>query len=660
MPRDIPVGNGNLLLTFDLHYRIRDVYYPWIGQENHGGGHEFRFGIWADGRFSWMGPDWDIDLRYRDDTLVTQVSLVNVALGLELRCQDAVDVNLNVYVRLVEVIDLEDRARDVRLFFGHDFRLYGNEVGDTAYFDPRSHCIVHYKANRYFLVGCCGPDGTVTDAFSCGARATPGKDPSWKDAEDGELIGSPIAWGFAESTVGVHLHLLPGGRAVASYWLAAGTHYEEVAQLNRIVAEKTPAGLIARTADYWRAWVAKESRAFTDLPDIVTDVFNRSLLILRSQIDNRGAIVAANDSDIIRFHGDTYSYMWGRDGAFVAAALEQAGYSALCRTFFEFCNKVLSEEGYLFQHYNPDGSLASNWHPWLLHGKQVLPIQEDSTALILWALWIHYECARDVEFIRPLYEPLILKAADFLVAHRDPETLLPLPSYDLWEERHGVHTYTVASVVAGLRGAARFARLFHDAARAETYETAAGQMVVGIETHLYHPALRRYARSGYRTEAGYLLDEVIDVSLLGLATLEALPLKDPRIVETVEAVSRELSVETVVGGVARYRGDRYQWAEDVPADVPGNPWFIATLWLGEYLIARAESVAELHDALPHLEWCARNALPSGVLAEQVHPVTGAPLSVSPLTWSHSAFVRVVLQYVEKRVALGENGSGEAS
>jgi glucoamylase len=131
-------------------------------------------------------------------------------------------------------------------------------------------------------------------------------------------------------------------------------------------------------------------------------------------------------------------------------------------------------------------------------------------------------------------------------------------------------------------------------------------------------------------------------------------------VETVEAVRRELSVETVVGGVARYRGDRYQWAEDVPADVPGNPWFIATLWLGEYLIARAETVAELHDALPHLEWCARNALPSGVLAEQVHPVTGAPLSVSPLTWSHSAFVRVVLQYVEKRVALGEKSSGEAS
>ncbi|MGH7577887.1 MAG: glycoside hydrolase family 15 protein [Longimicrobiales bacterium] len=651
MPKDIPVGNGNLLLNFDLHYRIRDVYFPRIGQENHAGGHEFRFGVWADGRFSWMGPEWEIDLRYADDTLVTDVRLANGALRVELRCRDAVDVNSNVYVRLVEVRDLEGRERDVRLFFSHDFRLYGNEIGDTAYFDPRTQAIIHYKINRYFLVGCRGPQG-LADAFSCGARAAPGRQPSWKDAEDGEVNRSPIAWGFAESTIGVRLHVPPGGTEVASYWLAAGTRYEEVAHLNELAAEKTPHGLVERTADYWKAWVGKDSRSFGDLPKAVTDIFNRSLLVLRTQIDNRGAIIAANDSDIVRFGGDTYSYVWGRDGAFVAVALEKAGYSALCRGFFEFCRHALSEDGYLFQHYNPDGSLASNWHPWLLDGKQVLPIQEDSTALILWALWIHYEGTRDVEFIRPLYEPLILKTADFLVSHRDRETLLPLPSFDLWEERYGVHAYTVAAVIAGLRGAAKFGRLFNDAARARTYETAADQMALGIANHLYHPGLGRYARSGHRTETGYELDEVIDVSLLGLATLGALPLRDVRIANTVEAVRRELSLATSVGGLARYRDDSYQREADVPKDVPGNPWFIATLWLAEVLIARSDTVMELHEALPHLEWCVRNALPSGVLAEQVHPVSGCPLSVSPLTWSHSAFVRVALQYGEKREALG--------
>ena len=81
--------------------------------------------------------------------------------------------------------------------------------------------------------------------------------------------------------------------------------------------------------------------------------------------------------------------------------------------------------------------------------------------------------------------------------------------------------------------------------------------------------------------------------------------------------------------------------------IPGNPWFIATLWLGEYYILRAENLQELHEAIPYLEWCGINALPSGVLAEQVHPLSGAPLSVSPLTWSHSAFVWAVLQYTEK-------------
>ena len=42
------------------------------------------------------------------------------------------------------------------------------------------------------------------------------------------------------------------------------------------------------------------------------------------------------------------------------------------------------------------------------------------------------------------------------------------------------------------------------------------------------------------------------------------------------------------------------------------------------------------------------SLPSGVLAEQVHPYPGEPLSVSPLTWSHATFVAAVLELLERR------------
>lgn len=652
MPRDIPVSNGNLLVNFDVQYRIRDIYFPWIGQENHTRGQEFRFGIWVDGCFSWMGPEWEKDLRYHDDSLVTNVLLKNETLGLELRCQDAVDFQMNVYVRQIDVTDLTGKTRDVRLFFSHDFHLYGHEIGDTAYFDPRTEAIIHYKLNRYFLAGCCTAKSRIADDFSCGVKDAPGERSSWRDAEDGELIRSPIAWGYAESTVGARLLLPAGGKLTAFHWLAAGTNYGEVADLNQRVVDRTPEALIRRTSSYWRAWVGEQWRSFGDLPSSVTDVFNRSLLVLRSQIDNRGAIVAANDSDLVRFAGDTYSYVWGRDGAFVAAALAKAGYAELCRQFFSFCSRALSEGGYLFQHYNPDGSLASNWHAWVLDGKEVLPIQEDSTALLIWALWIYYECSKDIEFIRPLYEDFILKCADFLVAYRDEETLLPTPSYDLWEERYGVHAYTVAAVISGLRGAANFAQLFEDPSRAQAYNSVADHMAEGVVKHLYHAGLERYARSVYRTEDGYDLDEVIDVSLLGLVTFGVLPPTDPRVVQTVEAIRRDLLSETPIGGVARYRGDQYQREEDVPPDVPGNPWFISTLWLGEYQIVRAENLQQLREAIPYLEWCAKNALPSGVLAEQIHPLNGRPLSVSPLTWSHSAFVWTILLYVEKFHALG--------
>jgi GH15 family glucan-1,4-alpha-glucosidase len=100
--------------------------------------------------------------------------------------------------------------------------------------------------------------------------------------------------------------------------------------------------------------------------------------------------------------------------------------------------------------------------------------------------------------------------------------------------------------------------------------------------------------------------------------------------------------------VARYENDHYQQQSD---QVPGNPWFICTLWLAEWLIAKACTEDDVAEALPLLEWVAQRALPSGVLAEQVHPFTGAPLSVSPLTWSHATFVATVVEYLDKKAEL---------
>jgi GH15 family glucan-1,4-alpha-glucosidase len=397
MPRDIPVGNGNFLLNFDSDYQIRDVYFPLVGQEDHSKETPFRFGVCADGHCSWMGSHWEKDLRYQDDCLTTHVYLKNNDMSLELNCADVVDIHSDAYIRRIKVTNLKPDKRQVRLFFSHDFHLYGHDIGDTAYFDPRTASIIHYKASRYFLVNCSTSGKSGVEHYACVDREKPQEQGAWRGAEGGELSGNPISWGSASSIVGISLDLPAGGEATAFYWIGAATTYDEVAQINREVIEKTPDELIRRTSGYWAAWAHNDPRYFGDLPIAITDIFHRSLLILRTQIDNRGGIIAANDSDIVRFGKDTYSYVWGRDGAFVAAALAKAGYPVVCRKFFDFCSRVLSEEGYLYQHYYPDGSLASNWHPWLVDENPVIPIQEDSTALVLWALWINHSITSSFE-----------------------------------------------------------------------------------------------------------------------------------------------------------------------------------------------------------------------------------------------------------------------
>ena len=93
----------------------------------------------------------------------------------------------------------------------------------------------------------------------------------------------------------------------------------------------------------------------------------------------------------------------------------------------------------------------------------------------------------------------------------------------------------------------------------------------------------------------------------------------------------KLWVETSVGGIARYTNDFYHRVGNDTEHVPGNPWFICTMWLAEYDIMRANNLTELNKALPILEWVVDRALASGALAEQIDPYTNEPLSVSPLT-----------------------------
>src|SRR3954471_635252 len=110
MPRDIPVGNGRLLVTFDRQYQIRDIFFPHVGQENHAGAGPCRFGVFTDipgrhrSRLYWTSHEGaTVRQRCWRAALTTSVSLDPRELRLAMYCNDVDDFHRPILVRKIKV-----------------------------------------------------------------------------------------------------------------------------------------------------------------------------------------------------------------------------------------------------------------------------------------------------------------------------------------------------------------------------------------------------------------------------------------------------------------------------------------------------------------------------------------------------------------------------
>jgi GH15 family glucan-1,4-alpha-glucosidase len=332
------------------------------------------------------------------------------------------------------------------------------------------------------------------------------------------------------------------------------------------------------------------------------------------------------------FNKDTYSYVWGRDAALVCHAMDRAGKHNLTRTAYAFLEACTEPEGYFLHKHHPDGSLGSSWQAWVRDGKPYLPVQEDSTALVLMALRRYHAIAGD-DFVTQ-HRSWIESMTDFLITFTREDIALPEDCWDLWEERQGIHTWTVASTIAGLRAGAFFARLYDDEARASACETLAEQFTQSMKDYLGNKEYTRFAR---RLTPTLEQDLTIDAADFAPFLFGVLPADDEIVAGTAAAIEEHL--RTPIGGIARYQKDYFHRKTE---DAPGNAWIISTLWLARYKLALGDRAAA--DKL--IAWVTTTATVAGMLPEQVHPINGEPYSVCPLTWSHAEFIETMHEYVD--------------
>ena len=380
---------------------------------------------------------------------------------------------------------------------------------------------------------------------------------------------------------------------------------------------------------------ADRARAAGRTPTLVDgslDVLDRvGLRVLRALQAPEGGVLAAPESDPDKRRSGGYGFVWARDLAFIMTAAAVAGQRDVVDGALGWLVRAQSPDGLYEQRHWSDGRVAPGWG-----------LQLDETGAVLHAIDAVARVLDEGTVIERCW-PTVHVGAEALARLLDPGTGLPPASLDAWEERVGVHTYTVAATIAGLEASARMADGRDDEA-ARRWRTAAQRCRAGLEAHLWSEPHGRFVRSrdvaradaeGAPVPPRYQLpgraphpvrsvdrvDATVDASLLGLAyPFGVLAHDDPRMVATIDAVEREL---TAGPGLRRYPGDTY---------VGGNPWLLTRLWLG--LARRAPGSTQPAAGIAEVAACATDAM---LLAEQVDEHTGRAVWVVPLAWSHAFY-----------------------
>ncbi|MCI4352907.1 MAG: glycoside hydrolase family 15 protein [Thermoplasmata archaeon] len=603
-------GNGRVLLTLNDSGEWNDLFYPYPGQFQHL--REMRLGLYDVDRssFNWLRPGNGFLLEVPPSVVGSFPTSVWTGDGVTLSVEEIVHPNHDLVLRVLRF--RSEARRRLRLFSYQSFKIAESLYQETAYLDPSTSSLVHYKRGFYFeFFG-----DPAFDAAVCGEHTLKGLKGSYVDAEDGRLEGRTIAHGAADSVLQWNLDLAPNAEATIRIFLAVGRGGAAVHALRDDVRARGPERFEAESKAYWRAWAA---RHLPERPDDLGEVAGRlgreSVLVLKLSAATNGSIIASPDTRSLVVGGDTYNYCWWRDGAYTSQAMDQYRLRELSARFLRFARACQSPDGSFVHRYFPDGEVGSTWHPPPF-------LQIDQTASVLSAAWHHLDRGGDPDVLLELW-PMVKSAANFLTGFRDRVTGLPAPSFDLWEERRGVHTYSAAAVAHGLESAARIAEVLGK--DTPSWRSAAEEVRVRTVQEMWDPSLSRFVRSLEPR------DERIDASILLALDLGLLDPADPRYQGTVEITERRLWSKAV-GGLARYEGDEYYGLE--------NPWVVCTLWLAatHLTLGNRTRCREL------IDWVVTHATTTGLLPEQVDARTGEQKSATPLVWSHATFLDLVDRY----------------
>lgn len=643
MPRNTVLGNGNMLVNFDIDGYVRDIYYPRAGFENHVVGQYHRIGISIDNNFYWLSQ-FERTSEQSANSLATIHNYHNEQEQIDLKIESVVYNEKPILVRNVKIINHKNATRDIRIFFNQEFKIKENKYRNTAYYYPPKNVVIHYRGRRVFLINIISDTGGIND-YTIGLYDYEGKLGSYLAAKKIELPKNSVEHGPVDSVVAKRIEVASKESKEINYIIIAAKNVEEALKENDLLfSEKNPEHILKTTNNYWTAWKNKREFHFFDLDQELIKIFYQSLFVVKAHIDQKdGGIIASSDSTMYMYGKDSYAYVWPRDAGYIGKAMLKAGYFSDARKVLDFFSNTISSKGYMMHKFELDKSLGSSWHSWINNGEFEIPIQEDETSMVIHLLYEYFYITRDIEYIEEHEEELLERPARFLIEFVNKYISLPLKSYDIWEEKYRTYTYTTCTVIDALEKAAKLSEILGKTEKCKSYKEQAKKMRAAIKTHLYNKEEKIFYRSIMVEEKEIVdIDKKIDAStLFGLWYYKIFDAKSTEINDFQNRVTEVLKDKN--GYYTRYEDDWYFRKEGQSS----NPWLITTLWNIQLNIAKAANKKDLLECNKQLIDFKKLIQTSGIMPEQVDPISLDAESATPLIWSHACFIETIIAYMQK-------------
>jgi GH15 family glucan-1,4-alpha-glucosidase len=385
-----------------------------------------------------------------------------------------------------------------------------------------------------------------------------------------------------------------------------------------------------RTRDYWLDWVRNLSISY----DWQDEIIRAAITLKLSSFEETGGIVAAHTTSIPEAPGSNrtwdYRFCWLRDAYFVVKALNRIGATQTMEDFISFILGIAANnEEALRPVYSivptdsMDERIGENLigyrgdGPVRIGNAAVAQAQHDAYgSIILAAMPMFFDRrlprAGDESLFR-LLEVLGEKAAKLALE----------PDAGIWEYRgrKRVHTHSAAMCWAGCHRLSAIASHLGFADRAAYWDKVAQPIHDTLLSKAWHPQRAAFT-------AAFGADD-LDASVLLLPELGVVEPDDPRFVDTVKAMERELVREKHVM--------RYAAADDF--GMPVTAFLICRFWLVDawWSLGRKEEARDLfRDALKHTNRY-------GLLSEDVDPATGVLWGNFPQTYSMAGLILTAMR-----------------